>query len=791
MKILECIGKRVLFFDGGLGTLLQENGMQAGETPELYNITKPELLYGIHLDYLKAGADVIAANTFGANRYKLAESGISTQEAVQAAVRTAKQAVADSGKQAYVALDIGPTGKLLRPMGELPFEDAVSAYAEVAKAGEAAGADIALLETFTDTYELKAAVLAVKENTNLPVFASCSFQEDGKLLTGADAAAVVALLEGLRVDAIGVNCGGGPDAYYAVFDELMAYASTPVFVMPNAGLPRVVDGKTLYSISAQAFPREMSHFVTGGAFGIGGCCGTTPAHIQALYQAFQATVPVQISAKTRTVVSSYASTCVLGDRPVIVGERINPTGKKKMKEALLADDFAYIYQEGLNQTENGADILDVNVGMPGIDEGAAMLQAVTGLQGVTTLPLQIDTADPAVMEQALRLYNGKPMVNSVNGKTANMEQVFPLVQKYGGVVVALTLDEQGIPATAQGRLEIARRIVHKAAEYGIMPCDIVVDALTMTVSSDQSAAMVTLEALKLIKRELGLKTILGVSNVSFGLPRREVINSAFFTMALNAGLDAGIVNPGLQPMMDAYHSFLALRGWDENCAGYLARFAESASAPAAQPQDVTLYDAVRKGLAEQAEKLAKIELQKRTPTQVIDQCIIPALNEVGKGFEAKTLFLPQLMMSATAAQSAFSVIKSALAAKGSAQEKKGTIVLATVEGDIHDIGKNIAKVVLENYGYQVVDLGKNVPVQEVADYAAAHQIRLVGLSALMTTTVGNMEKTIQMLRQSAPECKIMVGGAVLTEEYAMQIGADYYVPDAMADIEIAKKIFGK
>ena len=789
LDIRSLLGKQLLFFDGGMGSLLQEKGLQPGALPELMNLTDPQTVRQIHMEYYQAGSHVVTANTFGANRLKLAGSGHAVEEVVSAAVANARAAAEQCGgdEPRFVALDIGPTGKLLAPMGELPFEEAVDAFAEVARAGERAGADLAIIETMTDTYEAKAAVLAVKEHTNLPVFLTFSFDAQGKLLTGGSIAAAVSLAEGLRVDALGFNCGLGPVQMKGFLPQLLEATSTPVILNPNAGMPAMREGKTVYDVLPEEFAAEMEQMAKMGASVLGGCCGTTPAYIRKMVARCKPLSPVPVARKGKTIVSSYAEICEIGVAPVIIGERINPTGKKRFQQALRENDMDYVLTQAVEQQASGAHILDVNVGLPGIDEQAVMGKAVEALQCVTALPLQIDSSDPAVMEHALRLYNGKAMINSVNGKQEVMDQVFPLAQ-YGGVIVALTLDESGIPTTAEGRLQIARRIVSEAEKYGIEKKDIVIDALTMTISSDAQAAHTTLEAVRLIKRELGVKTVLGVSNVSFGLPSREVINAAFYTLALQAGLDAGIINPNVASMRGAYLSYCALAGLDPQCGAYVSHFT-GGEEQTAKGKELSLYEILLRGLKDQAYESTKALLQSQDSNEIIDQILVPALNEVGQGFEKKTVFLPQLMSSAAAAANAFEAIKEHVQASGAAPEKHGTILLATVEGDIHDIGKNIVKVMLENYGFDVVDLGKNVPCEQVAEEAARLGCRLVGLSALMTTTVPAMERTIRLIRERGLDCRVMVGGAVLTQEYADEIGADFYGKDAMASVRFAQQLF--
>lgn len=802
MKFADLWGKRLVFFDGAMGTMLQQAGLKGGELPELWNLEKPEVVEGIHRRYREAGCDILKTNTFGANRFKLAGTGHTVEEIVCRAVELARRG---AGKDGLVALDIGPTGKLLQPLGDLAFEDAYQAFREMAQAGEKAGADCILIETFSDTYEVKAAVLAAKESTSLPVIATMIFDGRGKLLTGGDIPAAAALLEGLGVDALGFNCGAGPEQMKALLPQLLGCCALPVVVNPNAGLPRSEDGQTVFDVESAAFAASMRELAGMGLWAAGGCCGTTPAHLAAMIDACRGLPLTRREDSGKTLVSSYAHAVEIGSaEPVIIGERINPTGKSRFKQALREGDMDYILREGIAQQKNGAHILDVNVGLPEIDEPALMEQVVCRLQGVTDLPLQIDTSDPQAMERALRAYNGKPLINSVNGKAESMRTVFPLAKKYGGVVVCLTLDEDGIPETAQGRLAVARKIVETAAQYGIAKKDLLVDVLTMTVSTGQDAAKVTLEALRLVRQELGVHTVLGVSNVSFGLPQREVVNAAFYTLALHSGLDAAILNPNSAGMMNAYATYRALMGLDAGCAAYIERMAAlPASVPAAvaaeKPAagektpagDTGLREAVRRGLKERAAASAAEELGRKEPMAVIEEELMPALDEVGKAFEAGTLFLPQLLMSAEAAKAAFEVLREHMSRTGGRPEKKQKVILATVKGDIHDIGKNIVKVLMENYGYDVIDLGKDVDPQVVADTAVEQDVRLVGLSALMTTTVSSMAQTIDLLRRVKPECRVVVGGAVMTQAYADQIGADCYSPDAMATVHYAQRLFGE
>ena len=787
MTIREEIGKRILFFDGGMGTLLQEQGLQAGELPETWNLKNPEPIIQIHKAYLAAGADIILANTFGANRFKYGED---LEKIVTAGVANAKKAVAESGKKAYVALDIGSTGKLLKPMGTLDFEEAVGVFAEIIRAGEKAGADLILIETMSDTYELKAAVLAAKENSTLPIMATVIFDESKKMLTGASPQVVVSLLEGLGVDALGINCGLGPKQMKEIVKELLKYASIPVIVNPNAGLPRSENGKTVFDVGAEEFAEDMEEIVTMGAWFAGGCCGTTPAHIQAMVEKCKEITPVPITPKNYTFVTSYSTAVELGGRPVIIGERINPTGKSKFKQALRDHNIDYILEEGVKQEDSGAHILDVNVGLPEIDEAAMMETIVYELQSIMPIPLQIDTTNMEAMERALRIYNGKPMINSVNGKAEIMEQVFPLVKKYGGVVVGLALDEDGIPDTTEGRLAIAEKIYQTGEKYGISRKDIVIDALVMTMSTNNESAKITLDTVKEITARGG-KTVLGVSNISFGLPQRELINAAFFTMAMNNGLSAGIINPNAKAMRQAYDTFCVLGGYDAQCMNYIENYAvtdapNAAAKPAAAKLNLT--DSIIKGLKDQAYRATEEELKTKEPIEIINGELVPALDVVGQGFEKGTMFLPQLLMSAEAAKAGFEAIRQYVQSHGEAQEKKATIVIATVKGDIHDIGKNIVKVLLENYGYEVIDLGKDVPPEKIVETVVDKHAPLVGLSALMTTTVVNMEESIKELHKEAPWCKIMVGGAVLTQEYADMIGADFYGKDAMQSVYYAERL---
>lgn len=762
----------IKYFDGGMGSMLN---LRPGELPEKLNISDPDRVYRVHKAYADAGADIITANTFGANRLKYDNC----DELVRAGVALAKK----TGKK--VALDLGPTGKLLKPMGDLDFEECVSIYADVVNAGKN-DADIVLIETMGDTYEIKAAMLAAKENCDLPIFVSMIFDEKGRLLTGADVKTACAVVEGLGADVIGFNCGLGPKQMIPLVEELEKYTSTPIMVNPNAGLPESVNGETVYNVDPDEFSDLMAQIADLGVSYLGGCCGTTPAHIKALIEKTKNIPDVPPSKKNFTFVTSYSQSVELGEKSAVIGERINPTGKKLLKQALRDRDMDYILREGISQKDCGAHILDVNVGLPEIDEVEMLKSAVYELQSVLPTPLQLDSSDAVAMEQALRIYNGKPLINSTNGKEKSMHEIFPLAKKYGGVVVCLCLDENGIPETADGRIKVAQKIINTAAEYGIDKKDLIVDALAMTISTDTKNAIETLKAVDYIKHTLGVNTVLGVSNISFGLPNREAVNTAFYTLCLKAGLSAGIINPKSQSMMNAYYSYNALAGLDENCTEYI----ESAVVidAVADASNITLLDAIVKGMKEESAKCAKELLKTQNSLDIINEYIIPALDKVGDGFEKNKIFLPQLLMSADSAKAAFDEIKAHMIVNGNSQVKGEKIIIATVEGDIHDIGKNIVKVLLANYGFDVVDLGKDVKCETVLDETIKNDAKLVGLSALMTTTVPNMEKTIKLIHENT-DAKVFVGGAVLTKDYAKMINADWYAKDAMESVRIAQEFF--
>ena len=790
MNIRDFIKNNIVYLDGGMGTLLQKSGLQPGELPERWNISHPEVIKEIHKSYYDSGSNIVNTNTFGANSLKFGTDELS--EIIYHAVKNADEArKASSGNQEkFIALDVGPTGKLLKPLGDLDFEDAVKAFAEVISLGVKYGVDLITIETMNDSYETKAAVLAAKENSDLPIIVTNAYGENGRLMTGADPAVMAAMLEGMGVDAIGANCSLGPKQLMGVMDELLKYCSVPVAFKPNAGLPKS-DGKvTYYDVDAEEFAQDIKLAVANGVRIVGGCCGTTPEYIKKVCELTRDMRPKEIEKKTYSVCTSYNKAVFFGEKPILIGERINPTGKKRFKQALLENDIGYILQEAVNQQAKGVHVLDVNVGLPGIDEAQMLTNSVCELQCVTDLPLQIDSSDPVAMESALRRYNGKAMINSVNGKEENLNAIFPLVKKYGGFVVALTLDEKGIPSTVDGRMKIARKILLTAALYGINKKDIIFDPLAMTVSADKMSAVTTLETVKKITEQLGCNTSLGVSNVSFGLPSRDLVNAAFFTTAMENGLSAAIMNPYSERMMEAYYSFNVVKGLDENCMDFINFASQQEVQPTAkQESSLTLKEAIEKGLKEKASEITTAMLGNSAPLDIVNAHVIPALDNVGKRFEEKKLFLPQLLMSAEAAKASFEVIKATMSADGSSV-KKGSIVTATVHGDIHDIGKNIVKLLLENYGYNVIDLGKNVPPETVLRAVTDNHAPLVGLSALMTTTVPAMEETVKLIKENAPWCKTVVGGAVLTQDYADKIGADKYAADAMETVRYAESVIG-
>ncbi len=799
MGLRERLGKEWLFCDGGTGSILQKMGLKGGELPETWNLTRPDDIRSLNRGYFEAGSNIVNTNTFGANRFKFDN----VSDIVKAGVRLCQEARKEAGREddAYVAIDVGPTGKLLEPMGDLAFNDAVDIFAEIIKAGYEAGGDLVLIETMSDSYEAKAAVVAAHEVCDLPVIVTTVYDESGKLLTGGSVEGTVAMLEGLKVDAIGINCGFGPKQMLPIAERLVACCSLPIVVNPNAGLPRTENGATVYDVDPEEFSQVMEEIAKLGVHVMGGCCGTTPDHISRMIGKVKQvpfTPPVE---KQTTYVTSFADCVKIGRKPVIVGERINPTGKKKLQQALRDNNIDYILTEALKQEEAGAHVLDVNVGLPEINEPEMMESVILKIQSVTNLPLQIDTTNIEALERGMRIYNGKPMINSVNGKEENIKAVMPLVAKYGGVLVALPLDESGIPATSDGRIEIARRIYEAADSYGIPRKDIVIDGLAMTISSDPESAIATLDTVRRVRDEFSGHSILGVSNISFGLPARELVNSHFLTMAMQNGLSCAIINPCNGPMMASYRSYNALMNLDPNLgefinaykdyvAGTSASSGSTKTSSASSGAVLTLAEAIERGVTGRASEAMKEALDSgRDSLEIINSELIPALDRVGKGFEAGTVFLPQLLMSADAAKAAFAVVKEAMADKP--RNTKGQVILATVKGDIHDIGKNIVKVMLENYGYDVIDLGKDVPPEVIVDCAIENNIRVVGLSALMTTTVASMEETIKLLREKKPGTKVVVGGAVMTPEYADKIGADAYAKDAMATVRYCDSVFGE
>lgn len=784
MKLEELLGKRLVFVDGGMGTMLQAAGLTGGEAPERWNLTHPETVAEVHRAYLAAGCDIVTANTFGATG---ARFGAELQKVIQAGVKLARQGVEEAG-HGFAAFDMGPTGKLLAPYGELPFQEAVSLYRQAAAWGAEAGADLIIIETMGDPYEMKAAVLGAREACDLPILAAMMADVNGRLLTGGTVETMAVLLDGLGVTALGLNCGLGGPEMLPLLRRIRRVTERPLLCSPNAGLPRMEGGRTVFPAGPEAFAQAQRELAQAGAWLLGGCCGTTPEHIRAMVAACREVAPAPVPPVTETWISSGSEAVCLDHGPVVIGERINPTGKKRMQEALRTGDVNYLLKEAVNQSAAGAAVLDVNVGLGGVDEAAWMERAVSAIQGVCTCPLQLDTADPEALARGLRAYNGKALINSVSGKQEVMDQVFPLAKRYGGTVVALLLDEEGIPDTAEGRVAIARRIMAEAARYGIAKRDLVMDALTMTVSTGERNALVTLETLRRCREELGVRTVLGVSNISFGLPQREKLAGPFLTLALGAGLDAAILNPLSEAMMDAWQAALTLTGRDKGCRAYLERFAGAAPVKSGAQAAFSLEEAVRRGLRAEAERAARERLSEgEAPMDLVEKRLLPALTQVGDGYEAGTLFLPQLLMSAEAAQGAFALVQQALGEKSTGMRRQGRIALATVEGDIHDIGKNIVKVLLESYGFEVVDLGKNVKPEQVLAAVQAEKLHMVGLSALMTTTVPAMERTIALLRREAPDCRVVVGGAVLTPELAAAIGAHAYARDAMDTVRFARE----
>ena len=783
-KLLD--NKEFVYLDGAMGTMLFDKGLKMGEIPELCSIDRPEWIIDIHKQYIAAGSDIIYSNTFGANRFKLSRSCKSVDEVIGASIACAREAA--KGSSVLVALDVGPIGQLLEPAGTLSFEEAYDIYKEVVMAGSEA--DLIVFETMTDLLELKAAVLAAKENSDKPIITTMTFEQNGRTFTGCSVSAMAYTLEGLGVDALGVNCSLGPKELMPIVKELSAVTTLPIVMKPNAGLPDTITGE--YAVSAEEFASLMTELIPLGIKLVGGCCGTSPAFIAALSAEFADKKYVTPKRELNSACCTPAKTVII-DQPRVIGERINPTGKKRFKEALMNNDIDYILSQAIEQLHAGADILDVNVGLPGIVEKDMMVRVVKALQEVVDLPLQLDSTNPEVIEAGLRVYNGKAIVNSVNGEEKSLASVLPLVKKYGASVVGLCLDENGIPKTAAERFAIAERIVSRAEALGIHRRNVFVDCLTLTASAEQEGVMETLNALERVRKELGCQTVLGVSNISFGLPAREIVNSNFLTMALTKGLTLPIINPNIDAMMQSVRSYKLLACYDVGSVDFIAHYGNSTPAVKAPEQTASLdlpY-AVANGLKGEGARITRELLKDKEAMEIINTLLIPALDKIGSDFETGKIFLPQLIQSAGVAQSCFEVIKEHLAASGAASESKGKIILATVKGDVHDIGKNIVKVLLENYGYEVIDLGKDVDCQLVVDTAREQNVKLVGLSALMTTTLPSMEKTIKLLRENNIDCKVMVGGAVLTPDYAEMIGADYYAKDAKESCDIAKLVFGR
>ncbi|HIX81209.1 MAG TPA: homocysteine S-methyltransferase family protein [Candidatus Erysipelatoclostridium merdavium] len=781
----ERLKKEILVFDGAMGTQLQEAGLKAGEIPECLNITHPELIQSIHQKYLNAGADFITTNTFGANALKMKDVNYSLKEIIEAAIDNAKAAQKNTNRQnnSYIALDIGPIGQLLEPMGTLSFDQAYEIIKEQVLLAKDK-VDLVLLETMTDIYEVKAGVLAVKENSDLPVFVTMTYETNQRTLSGCDPVTMVNILEGLNVDALGINCSLGPVELTPIINEVLKTASLPIILQPNAGLPCLVAGKTCYNMDSDTFVAESIKHVKNGVRIIGGCCGTTPEFIAKLKKAIPAK-PVITTPVKATRVSSGSKTVEFGHHVVVCGERLNPTGKKKLKEALKQQRYDELVIEAIKQDQAKAHILDVNVGLPGIDEVATMKHVIKLLQEVISLPLQIDSSNAQAIEQACRYYNGKPLINSVNGKTETMEAIFPIVKKYGGVVIGLTLDENGIPPKAKDRLEIAKKIIKTAAKYGISKENIIIDCLVLTVSAQQKEVMETIKAVRMVKEELGVHTVLGVSNVSFGLPNRPLLNKTFLTMAMAAGLDLPIINPLDKELMDAIDAFNVLYNYDQDATIYIQNQSNQTVTSIKNTTDFTLEDIIIRGLKDEVKIATKKQLETKDGLEIINNILIPALDKVGKQYENNTIFLPQLIQAAETSKVAFGVIKDTFK---ETTATKGPVIMATVHGDIHDIGKNIVKVVLESYGYKIIDLGKDVPPETVVDAFYQYHPKAIGLSALMTTTVASMEKTIAMLKKIDNMCPIFVGGAVLTADYAKEINADYYSKDAMDAVELLNRI---
>jgi len=793
VELIDKLGKKILIFDGAMGTVLQQRGLKAGDVPERLNIEESREIIDIHKSYINAGAEIITTNTFGANKLKLAEIDYSVEEIVKAAVDNAKKAVEESNSDAKIALDMGPLGELLEPMGSLTFDEAYTLYKEQVIQGAKNGADLVLIETVADLYEAKAAVLAAKENSDLPVFCTLTFEEDGRTFTGGSIRSMISVLEGLGVDALGLNCSLGPAKLEPLVEETLKYAKTPVMLQANAGLPVVEEGETVFKISPEEYFKPLARLYKKGLAVVGGCCGTNEEFIKLISKSLKDKEVISKEVKEESVVCSPSQWVDL-DKINVVGERINPTGKAAFKKALRDSDIDYVLKVAVEEVEAGADILDVNLGLPDIDEKEMMVKIIKEIQAILDIPLQIDSSDPEVIAEALRYYNGTAVVNSVNGEAEVLENTLPAVKKYGAAVIGLTMDDQGIPETAEGRFKIAERIVKRAEEYGIGRDKIIIDCLTLTASAQQKGVMETLKALKMVKEELGVKTTLGVSNVSFGLPARGILNRNFLTMALYQGLNLAIIDPNDRDMMANIKAFRVLSNIDKGAEKYISYMSETdideeEKASAQEQENSDLKDIIVKGIKKEAKHLTEELLKEKDALEIVNDYLIPALDVVGERYESGKIFLPQLVQSAETVKEAFTVLKEEMAKTGGEDISKGKIVMATVKGDVHDIGKNIVKTVLENYGYEIIDLGRNVAIDKVVEAVKKNNVKLLGLSALMTTTVKNMEITIKKVREETKNCKIMVGGAVLTSDYADMIEADYYGRDAKEAVEIAKEIY--
>lgn len=797
MNVVEYIKNNILIFDGAMGTMLQQKGLKIGENPEIFALKNPEKLMEIHKSYLEAGCNVVTTNTFGANELKLDKLGYTVEEVVENAVKMARCAIekVDKSKPRYVALDIGPIGEMLEPMGTLSFDNAYEIFKRQAIQGEKSGVDLIIIETMMDLYEAKAAVLAVKENTNLPIFCTMTFDENERSFTGCMPESMVSTIEGLGVDAIGVNCSLGPKQLLPIVKNICKMANIPVIVQANAGLPDIIDGQAIYNVEKDDFYEGVQKFIEAGASIIGGCCGTNPSFINKISQNLDKLKIVEIEKEIKSIVCSPSKYVVIKS-PTVMGERINPTGKKLLQQSIKNGNFDYVINLGLEQINAGAEILNVNVGLADIDESKMMPRILKEIQSVIDVPLQVDSSDIKALEQGLRYYNGKTIANSVNGKEDSLNSILPIVKKYGACVVGLTLDENGIPQKAQDRFKIAKKIVDKAMEYGIKKQDIFIDCLSLTVSAQQEEAIETLKCIKMVKEDLGVKTILGVSNISFGVPNRKALNSSFLTLALGYGLDLPIINPNEENMMEAINSFKVIKNIDKNCVEYINKYNtitnnKNINKSKENNSELTLKQVVERGLQEDCKSITTSLLQKYSEDKILDEILIPALDEVGKKYDSGEIFLPQLIQCAETVKVALNVIKESSLQKNDKSVYKGKIILATVKGDIHDIGKNIVKIMIENYGYEVIDLGKDVPIEVVVEEAKKRKIKLIGLSALMTTTVVSMKETIEALRKEDMDVKVFVGGAVLNEEYAKEIGSDYYSKDAKSAVEIARLHFEK